>query len=99
VETAQSGKHALEVVARGQAFDLLLCDLMMPDGSGVEVVETLALSHPELLPRLILMTGGAPASAETLLAKMPSVRVMQKQFGLGDLLRLVDRGRDPLGGG
>jgi signal transduction histidine kinase/ActR/RegA family two-component response regulator len=95
VATARSGKQALELVARGHAFDLLLCDLMMPDGSGLEVAETLARSHPELLPRLILMTGGAPESEKTLLAKMPSVPVLQKPFGLEDLLRLVDRAKDP----
>ena len=46
-------------MARGELYDVILCDVMMPGLSGHEVSERLAKSRPDLLPRLVLMTGGA----------------------------------------
>ena len=40
VSTASGGRQALEMIERG-AFDLVLLDVMMPDCSGIEVLETL----------------------------------------------------------
>jgi len=54
VTTVPGGAAALETL-RGRAFDLLLCDLMMPQLSGVELWERLA---PELRSKVVFMTGG-----------------------------------------
>jgi CheY-like chemotaxis protein len=52
-------REALERIAAGERFDVILCDLMMPEMSGIEFHEQLALAAPEYLPRIIFMTGGA----------------------------------------
>jgi CheY-like chemotaxis protein len=54
-----SAREALALLGRGERFDRILCDLMMPGMSGPELHAELARRHPELLPRLTFMTGGA----------------------------------------
>lgn len=54
-----SGTAAMEILARDQAFDAIICDLMMPDVTGVEVHEWLAQRFGELADRVLFITGGA----------------------------------------
>jgi two-component system, cell cycle sensor histidine kinase and response regulator CckA len=56
VDTAQAAQAAVE---RDQAFDLILCDVMMPEVTGVELHRWLAQHHPALADRTVFMTGGA----------------------------------------
>ena len=51
-----SARHALERLATGERFDVVLCDLMMPEVSGMELYEQIAPTYRE---RVIFMTGGA----------------------------------------
>ena len=54
-----SGRKALDSVARGDVFDVVLCDIMMPDLTGMDFFDALKTTRPELLPRVVFMTGGA----------------------------------------
>ncbi|MES1158106.1 MAG: ATP-binding protein [Haliangium ochraceum] len=54
-----SARAALTRIVAGEHFDVILCDVMMPDLSGIELHEAVAARMPELLPRLIFVTGGA----------------------------------------
>ena len=45
VTTVSSAKAALELLAAGHDFDLILCDLMMPEMNGVELYEILRVMH------------------------------------------------------
>lgn len=56
---ASSGHEALRLLAKDTDFDMILCDLHMPDGDGVDVHTALQEQAPGLLPRLVYMTGGA----------------------------------------
>jgi len=58
VVTATSGKEALEILTSDQSFDVVLCDLMMPEISGMELFEKVRSDHPQLSARFIFMTGG-----------------------------------------
>lgn len=40
-------------------FDVVLCDLMMPDLTGMDVYEHVAREHPELSQRFVFISGGA----------------------------------------
>jgi nitrogen-specific signal transduction histidine kinase/CheY-like chemotaxis protein len=59
VEVAASGREALERLTTDAEFDLVLCDLMMPDVSGEHVYRAVRERSPRLLPRFVFMTGGA----------------------------------------
>ncbi|MFZ5444481.1 MAG: ATP-binding protein [Myxococcota bacterium] len=60
--------------------DLILCDLMMPGRTGMDFFEALSASHPQLLARVVFMTGGTfTPRAEQFLAGH-DVRVVTKPF-------------------
>jgi CheY-like chemotaxis protein len=75
VEHAVSGAAALEALSRDRAFDVILCDLMMPGLTGMDVYEAIATRWPELLGRLVFVTGGAvTAKARAFLASVSNPR-------------------------
>jgi PAS domain S-box-containing protein len=64
VMTASSGREALDRINNGEHFDVILCDLMMPEMTGAELHAALVERDPEQAKRMIFVTGGAfsPAS-------------------------------------
>jgi CheY-like chemotaxis protein len=56
---AGSGKEAIERIEAGEKFDWILCDLMMPGMSGMDVYAKLSQDHPDLATRIVFVTGGA----------------------------------------
>jgi signal transduction histidine kinase len=59
VDTAQSGSEALAQLQRRQDYDLIFCDLMMPEMDGTVVHAEIERRMPGLLDRLIFCSGGA----------------------------------------
>jgi signal transduction histidine kinase/ActR/RegA family two-component response regulator len=59
VSLAGSGRDGLTRLERGDDFDVIFCDMMMPDLTGMDVFETLSRERPELVGRIVFMTGGA----------------------------------------
>ena len=57
--TATNGREALERLRADPGFDLILCDLMMPELTGVDVYESVRESWPGLHERIVFITGGA----------------------------------------
>ncbi len=68
VTVINDGQVALERLAKGDRFDVILCDLMMPDLTGAELHAALRELSPEVADQMIFMTGGAfsPASQQFL---------------------------------
>jgi two-component system NtrC family sensor kinase len=54
-----SARAALARLRKGEHFDAIVCDLMMPDLSGMDFHDQLSSDLPSLLPKVIYMTGGA----------------------------------------
>ena len=50
---------ALARITAGERFDVILCDLMMPHMTGMDLHAALAGAVPEQAERMIFMTGGA----------------------------------------
>ncbi|MGB8933427.1 MAG: response regulator, partial [Anaeromyxobacteraceae bacterium] len=59
VEIADRARAALDRIAGGERFDAVLCDLMMPDVSGMAFFDEVAILDPGLQGRIVFVTGGA----------------------------------------
>jgi len=50
--------EAMRQIGNGRSFDVILCDLMMPKVTGMDLYETLAKLAPDQASRMIFITGG-----------------------------------------
>ena len=96
VVVTESGREALELLRRETDFDLILCDLMMPEVTGMDVYQALRTIGPRLLDRIVLMTGGAFTPQAQRFVSEVNARVIEKPFQAGQLQVLVET--IPLGG-
>jgi len=89
VVTAASGAEGRALLEQDQAFDLILCDLMMPEMSGMALHAWLAARDPTRAQQMVFLTGGAftPKAADYL-ASVANRRI-EKPFDPVDLERLV----------
>jgi PAS domain S-box-containing protein len=83
------GSEALGWVAQGQRFDLVLCDLQMPEMTGVDVYTHLSERAPELARRLIFISGGAYTQATNDFVRTVSNRVLEKPVRPDHLLATI----------
>jgi signal transduction histidine kinase len=84
--------HAADAIAlleQGHKFDVVLCDLVMPDISGPEFYAKVKDSWPELAARLVFMTGGAFTPRTVEFMKCVPTSVLSKPFALDELKRVV----------
>jgi CheY-like chemotaxis protein len=58
VVLAASGEQALEIVSHDTAFDIVICDMSLPDGDGITIHEALKERDHELADRVVFFTGG-----------------------------------------
>jgi PAS domain S-box-containing protein len=76
VTVSTSARAALDRIRDGFSCDLVLCDLMMPDVTGVEFYDQLGRIAPSLVPRVIFLTGGAfTPSTRQFLERVPNPRL------------------------
>lgn len=89
VELAASGKQALEKLLTQGPFDAVLCDLMMPGMSGIQLFRAVKAASPGTEERLVFMTGGAfTPEAESFLEEVANPRV-EKPFDFASVDRLL----------
>lgn len=90
VTTVTSGRTARDLLAGGARFDVILCDLMLRDVSGMELARWLETTEPELAERLVFMTGGAfTEEAREFLRRVPDSRRLEKPFSSSDIERVM----------
>ena len=89
VTTVTSGREALTVLGGGQHVDVVLCDLMMPDVSGMDVHERIATLRPEMKSRFVFVTGGAFTERASRFVDEVGLPVVEKPFDLTRLPALL----------
>lgn len=88
VFSAEGYTSAVAVLER-ERVDVILCDMMMLDGTGVDVHAWVSEHDPDLAARMIFMTGGTfTPRARAFLAEVP-VRHLVKPFSLKELDEVV----------
>ncbi len=89
VVLATSAKQGLEHVAHGERFDVILCDVMMPEMTGMELHAELLRVAPELAARVVFVTGGTfTEQAREFLDRVPNGR-LEKPIDPGELARAL----------
>ncbi len=90
VEVVSKAVEALSLFRSGARFDVVLCDVMMPQTTGVELYRALKDIDPAQAARVVFMTGGAftPTAREFLDAS--ANRRIEKPFQVEGLRALVD---------
>ncbi|TAK19270.1 MAG: response regulator [Myxococcaceae bacterium] len=91
VRSTTRAAEALAWIAEGADFDVVFCDLMMPDFTGMDLHAELQRVAPSMTDRMIFMTGEAfTRRARTFLDSVPNAR-LEKPFDLRTLRALVER--------
>lgn len=89
VVAVQSGAEAVELLRRGAPFDVVICDLVMPEMGGLDLFYWLRTQRPELVPGFMFLTGGAiDRKTSVALDRLVEPR-MQKPFEPSELRALV----------
>jgi DNA-binding NtrC family response regulator len=88
IETAKNGVEAMEALS-GATYDVVVTDLRMPNGGGMNLLESLALHHPETI-RIVHTSQGE--SAETRQARSLAHALLTKPAPEADFLSAIERG-------
>lgn len=87
VELAEDGAAGLEKIERGQPYDLILLDLMMPRLNGYEFIEQIGKRHP-VRPHIVVFTAAGKRGVE----KIPPSSVCNsilKPFDLDTFIEII----------
>jgi signal transduction histidine kinase len=90
VSVITSAREGIERIRSGERFDVILCDLMMPEVSGIELHAQLVQLAPQQAERIVFMTGGAfTPRARTFLDHARNPR-LEKPFDINNLRAIVE---------
>jgi PAS domain S-box-containing protein len=86
-----NGRAGLDRIAEGGRFDVILCDLMMPEMTGMDFYREILRVAPQLVGRLVFMSGGAfTPRARAFVEGLPN-RCIEKPPDAAKLRELVRR--------
>jgi ligand-binding sensor domain-containing protein/signal transduction histidine kinase/CheY-like chemotaxis protein len=90
VEVLVSARQALARLTEPELrYDVVLCDLMMPEMTGMDLFDALMKTAPRVAGRVVFITGGAfTAAARTFLDRVDNPRV-EKPFDPETLRKLI----------
>jgi PAS domain S-box-containing protein len=90
VDAASNGREALDRIVAGERYDVILCDLMMPQMTGMELHEAVLRIDADQARRMVFLTGGAfTQSARAFMERTANHRI-EKPFDLKALRNLVN---------
>jgi CheY-like chemotaxis protein len=91
VTGALRASDALARIAAGARFDVILCDVMMPQMTGIELYETLRARFPGQAERVVFLTGGAFTSGTAQFLEVNTRPVVHKPFDARKLRAVVNQ--------
>jgi CheY-like chemotaxis protein/anti-sigma regulatory factor (Ser/Thr protein kinase) len=88
IDTATSGHEAIRCLQSGTRYELILCDVMMPRMTGMELHQWVAEHMPGLVRRIVFMTGGVfTQEARAFFERVPNP-CLEKPIEIDELRRL-----------
>jgi PAS domain S-box-containing protein len=91
-----SGDEALAHLRSGEVFDVVVCDLMMPAMSGMELYERVRAEWPGVEQRFVFMTGGAFTPRSRAFLSTASISCLKKPFDADQLRKAIGQVALPL---
>jgi PAS domain S-box-containing protein len=88
VQVADGGESAIQKLAGG-SYDVILCDLMMPHMTGMQLYDRLVAQDEALARRMIFMTGGAFSKRSSEFLVDCDRPVLEKPIDLDTFVRAV----------
>lgn len=93
VEVSSSAEHALDRLRSGEKFDVIFCDMMMPNMTGMDFYEELPNVAPDQRRKVVFISGGAlTVRMREFLQKVPN-RKLDKPFDAQPLRSLANEMR------
>jgi CheY-like chemotaxis protein len=90
VTVVDRARDALKRLRTGGRFDVILCDVMMPEMDGMQFHQELARERPDIARRIIFMSGGVFSPAlRQFFDELPNRR-LEKPLDIQTLRRLID---------
>jgi CheY-like chemotaxis protein len=90
VREIHSADTAIDLFGTGERFDVVLCDIMMPQVTGLDFYAKLVEIDPKQASRVVFMTGGAfTPAARAFLDGAPNHRI-EKPFDIQELRVLIN---------
>jgi CheY-like chemotaxis protein len=89
VTTTTRGTEALESIRTGARYDAILCDLMMPELTGMDMFEALAREFPDQAAKMIFLTGGTFTERARAFVEARPHSVASKPFKMQQLRALI----------
>ncbi|MEO8874291.1 MAG: ATP-binding protein, partial [Polyangiaceae bacterium] len=89
VLTFTDARYALALLATDDTFDIILCDLMMPEMTGVDFYEKLHATNDKLARRVVFLTGGACTRESQEFLRDRKNATLMKPIDSKALLRIV----------
>jgi CheY-like chemotaxis protein len=89
VATVGSAQEAVDKLAAGERYDVIITDLMMPGMSGMELHAAIAQLAPEQVARMVFMTGGAFTPTARQFFEQVTCPTIEKPFDKAGLLAVL----------
>ncbi len=90
VDAAGGGREALSRLLSGERYDVILCDISMPDITGLDVYDEVARQLPEQAARIVFVTGGITSASHRARLDAISALVLEKPVDVDCILSVVD---------
>lgn len=85
------GRQALAALEGDADFDVVLCDVVMPELTGPQVYEVVCERRPDLAARFVFLTGGAVQERNRAFLAAHASHVLYKPFELSAVRDIVSR--------
>jgi len=89
VTVLTDGREALALIAAGERYDIIFCDLMMPNASGIEIHDSMAAMSRDQASKIVFMTGGAFTDASRQFLAQPGRIHIAKPFSAETIRSMV----------
>jgi two-component system cell cycle sensor histidine kinase/response regulator CckA len=92
VQMATNGQEALEILGQNQPIDLLITDIVMPNGGGRDLALSAGKLHPDM--GIIFISARVEDALLEESLRQPWTSFLPKPFSLKDLLAAIRRSLD-----